>query len=570
MFQFLSLNDSKMDKMDVSSGGPSSTRGRRSGTVAGPWTGPSSGTFESLGNGHTRGRLSVVQGSSGTYPNASELELTEEPFSITDISSGGVARGKCAPAQTATSSIHNEAQALALQACGLEVARKPNPEDPLRLASIANLEVERNAPQDPCHYRVTKERPTRVSSRRYSSGKSPITNARFPLRIGTHPPLIPDPIANEGRTSSFRSSSMDDDGFELPSAFKSSFTNTLYSGSSKLSSTPPTLPISSATSTLHILAVGVAYGGLEDPEHDLNILQTLFKGSEPEKTRFKGISGKGATLETIEQAMGELYREVLGSSGSNLLILLTGEGDKDNRMHLMGGAFITDTDLRRCMWKLQIDCYPNNRTVTIIFDHCRTKPVMPPRVSHVGIEFIWSCSPGQTAAALRFLNVLDIPRSCFLLALIMTSYNYSRDRGDLSTAVDREVCQLLRFLEFVHKISCPCRENKPCPKPYRPQDPDWQRAGNMEPMYDLLDILSEMDIVSKVYGLLMRNKHFCEANGLSNNVTFEPRSSLQAGMTQHNRGSSKPVHAAPNIRSEPRTPSNDDGFLKYPERLLLK
>ncbi|KAH7343332.1 hypothetical protein B0J17DRAFT_172783 [Rhizoctonia solani] len=529
------------------------------------------GTFGGIGNGQARGRSSVVQGNSATYPDVPGLLLTEEPSSVTDNSGRGARRGKSTPAEAATSSAHNETRALALQARELEVARKPNPEDPLRLASITNLEVERNEIlRDPCHNKVARERPPWVSSRRYSPGRSPITNARFPLRIGTHPPLILDPTANEGRASPLRSPSMDENKAELPGTFKSSFTNTLYNGSSKFSSTPSTLPISSAMSTLHILAVGVAYGGLEDPEHDLNILQTLFKGPEPEKARFKGISGKEATLETIEQAMGELYREVVRSSGSNLLIILTGEGDKDNRMHLMGDAFITDTDLRRWMWKLQIDCHPNNRTVTIILDHCRTKPVMPTKVSHVGVEFIWTCSPGQTAAALRFRSVRDVPRSCFLLALIMTSYNYSRNKGDLLTAIDHEVCQLLRFLEFVHKSFCPCRENEPCPKPYLPQDPDWQRAGNMKPMYDFLDILSKMDIVSKVYGLLMRNKHFCEANGLStHSATFEPTPSHQVGTTQHNRGSSKPVHAAPNIQLEPRIPLEDDNFLKNPGWSLL-
>ncbi|EUC66357.1 hypothetical protein RSOL_474750 [Rhizoctonia solani AG-3 Rhs1AP] len=164
----------------------------------------------------------------------------------------------------------------------------------------------------------------------------------------------------------------------------------------------------------------------------------LFKSCGSERTYFRSISGERATLETIEEAMGELYRESLKSLDSSILILLTGDGDEENRMHLMGDVFITDQDLRRWMWRFQINSHPNKRTVTIILDHCRpnkdvpfgTRPLpsLPIRTGHlppIGVDLIWSCSPGQMAAALLLPSTQDIPRSCFLLALMMASYSVS-------------------------------------------------------------------------------------------------------------------------------------------------
>ncbi|CAE6412403.1 unnamed protein product [Rhizoctonia solani] len=251
--------------------------------------------------------------------------------------------------------------------------------------------------------------------------------ARFPLRTGTYPAFTSSLNPSEEPHRRLCVLSTNDSKAGLPGAPQLSLQTTLYDGSHKFP-IAPVLPIPSTTYNLFVLAVGVAYDGLKDPQHDLDILNALFSGRGSENVFFRGISGEDATIEVIEDAMGKLYREALKSSESNMLILLTGEGDDYNRMYLMGGTYITDRDLRSWMWKLQIDSHPETRAVAIVLDYCRTNENIPIGVPHIGVEFVWSCYPGQTAAGLRFPNRQDVPRSCFLLALMMASHEFARKK----------------------------------------------------------------------------------------------------------------------------------------------
>ncbi|EUC66356.1 hypothetical protein RSOL_474740 [Rhizoctonia solani AG-3 Rhs1AP] len=560
MFRFLSPKNSNTNK--GSGEGPRPARGLKSGVVA--WQPGSSGTFGSLGNAQTRGRSSVVQDISGTHPNVLlGFPLTEEPCSVAGADGGNIRRGRRSPAEAAASIASSRMQALALQQYGLVVTEKPKPDEFLQPTSVAKVEVGEDVAKAVPHEGAWEGLPRVYARRRLRRNQSP----RFPLQTGTDPPCLSN-LANVERTQPSRRSSVYENQVAPPRASKTPLKATLFNGSRNLFSASPIPPI---TSTLHILAIDVAYDNLQDPQHDLNILASLFKGHESGKTRLRRISGNGATLETIEATIGELYRETLKSSSSSLLILLTGEGNQDNKMYLMGDVFITDDDLRRWMWKLQIDCYPNNRTVTIILDYCRKNPDIPFGKSHFGVEFIWSCSPGQTAAALRFPSTQDMPRSCFLLSLMMSSYQFTHAKRDLTAAVDNELRRLLRLLELTHRKihengRCePCNRKEECPIPYQPQDPDWQQAGSMGSVYDLVDRLSMTDIVPKVYQWFMRYRYFREANGLElpiECVDFNPMPSHQAASTQHSRGSSKPVHAAPNVQTDLRRLPEGGGLFK--------
>ncbi|CAE6505109.1 unnamed protein product [Rhizoctonia solani] len=574
MFRFFSPNDSNATNGNGFSGGLRSIRGRAGVVVASTGTlipddcwgaHPGSRAIDTSGDPSGRyaggSRLSDAQDSYGGHSNGPEPRSgwTNEPLSTTDSSGANagskrdVGRGRRAAA-AAVSVAYNRVQELASQQAGSNGAETPKTDKCPQSASATKVEVDReNAiTQDISQGGgvAARKEPIRVQPRRLFPKNPSVTVpidrfSRFPLRTGTDPAFISSTICEE-RPLPLRMPSMHGDEIGFPRAAKAPLQVTLYSGSRKLPST---------ASTFFILAVGIAYDNLKDPHHDLGILETLFKGHESEGTRFKGISGEEATLDAIEEAMGELYREALKTSGSNMLVLLTGDGDEKNRMHLMGDVVITDQDLRRWMWKLQIDCHPNNRTVTIILDYCRTNPdiQLPLGVTHVGVEFIWSCSPGQVAAGLRFPSTQNVPRSCFLLAVMMASYSARNQRDlDLIVAINYELHRLLRLLELTHKKiheagrCTPCSEGKPCPMPLlRTQDPDWQQAGSMKSVYDIVGALSKMDIVSEVYDLFMGNRFFCEANELPvDGVTFKSATSHQSGMTQHQRGSSKPVCAA--------------------------
>ncbi|KAG8689961.1 hypothetical protein FRC11_014659 [Ceratobasidium sp. 423] len=537
-------------------------------TIIGTFGGPSSGYAGKSGS-------SDAQDSYGSHPNEPEprSKWTYEPLSIADSSGENagrsrqdVGRGRRVAA-VAASPAYNQVQELAFQQSRSNGAKTPRLDNYPQSTSVAKVEVGKENAVAQCVSQdkgvAARKEPVRVQPRRsFPKNPSIVTLidrfSRFPLRTGTDPTFISS-IAYQERPQLLRTSSTHEDEVGFPRGTKTPLQVTLYNGSRKLPSTPHALLIPSTASTLFILAVGIAYADLKDPHHDLGILEMLLQGHESERSRFKSISGEEATLEAIEEAMGEIYREALKSSGSNVLILLTGDGDEENRMHLMGDAVITDQDLRRWMWKLQIDCHPENRTVTIILDYCRTNPDIPLRAPHVGVEFIWSCSPGQTAAGLRFPSTQNIPRSCFLLAVMMASYSARNQRDlDLIIAINYELHRLLRLLELTHKKiheagrCVPCNEGRPCPMPpLRTQDPDWQQAGSMASFRDVVDALSKMDIVSEVYDLFMGNRFFREANELPvNGVIFKPTLSHQSGMTQSHRGASKPVCAAPATQTE--------------------
>ncbi|KAH7343331.1 hypothetical protein B0J17DRAFT_172753 [Rhizoctonia solani] len=272
-------------------------------------------------------------------------------------------------------------------------------------------------------------------------------------------------------------------------------------------------------------------------------MQELLDNRHSDRIHFRSISGERATLRAIKEAVSELYREALESSDPNILILLTGEGDAENKIRLKGDGTTTGEGLWRWMRELQIDSYPKSRTVTIILDHCRPK-VIP--------------------SALRFPTTPNIPRSCFLLAVMMASCSvHNGGRSNLVININKELNRLLRFLEFAHKTihgdpdrQCiHCSKNERCPMPPpRPQVPDWERAGSMKSVYNLVDRLSNMDFVSQVRDRFMGNRFFREANGLpAEDATFQPNpnSSHQAGQMSHIQGLSKPVDSGPTIQTGP-------------------
>ncbi|ELU36221.1 hypothetical protein AG1IA_09749 [Rhizoctonia solani AG-1 IA] len=559
MFHFFSQNKLDAVKVDNASQRQTTMRGSRAGVVAASSVGP-------MLNGVLSETVSGQLGdkdSSGMQDHV-ESKWTDESVAITESSEDGierqrrVRRGKQAAIEAGASPVYDWTQ-------GRFPGMKPEVVENgtgasghfSQTTSITATDETREstALKKALHRRACKQA-HQIKHRRCFPNKNsvgpPVDRCdRFPLRARTYPTLIPSSSPEEPPRRLCKLST--DSGqvvLQIPPQRPLPLQMTLYDGSHEL----PIMhaePIVPPAYSLLILVVAVAYGGLKDPQCDADILNLIFKDHHSEYTYFDSISGENATFDAIEDAIGKLYREATKSSESKVLILLTGEGDEHNCMCLMDGKYITDRDLRRWMWKLQIDCYPKNRTVTIILDYCRTdKQTLVG--SHTGVEFICSCSPGQRSAGLEFPNRKDIPRSCFLLALMMASHEPGRNGSDLVGSIDYELGRLSRLLEFTHKRiheigRCePCLKGEPCPMPLpRPQHPDWQRSGSMKAVYSLVDSLSSMGIAAKVYDFFTRNVNFCRANGLPIGANIlAPQPSLQTGTTQHNRGSSKPVQAA--------------------------
>ncbi|CAE6412393.1 unnamed protein product [Rhizoctonia solani] len=498
-----------------------------------------------------RGRSFGVHGSMllTHYPVGAESRTvlapvwTEEPSQMADIGEEYSTRGRQNPVQISKparrSPTYNALRASALSQPVTTTLEASKSGSCLQILTETEIKAgENKVGRGASHQQSNKG----LRAHRLKSSKIPLDSAynapssRYPLqwRAGTDPaPISPVSSRVDGgipqRPHPLRMSSTHGTSeVESYGIFESSLQASLYTGSRK-------------RPALFMLAIAVAYGGLQDPEHDFELMKTWLKNHESGTIRFLGISGSEATREKIEEAIGTLYREALLSPGSKLLILLTGEGDSTNRMYLMGGRFITDSDMRIWLWKLRTESKPANVPATIVLDYCRTNKHIPLGAMQDGIEFIWSCSIGQKAAALKF-KTEDLPRSCFLLALMMAAYDLVHMKDDLKTAINHEMTRLSRFLELVARQ----RKDSFCEEP---QVPDWQQAGRARPIHDLATMLSRMNVVPKVYRVFMSNKWFRDANNLPVNWAKIKRTPSSEIKVRYKRGTCKPVvYARPTDR----------------------
>ncbi|GAB1519686.1 hypothetical protein RhiTH_002754 [Rhizoctonia solani] len=479
-----------------------------------------------------RGRSSGVHSSilQAHHPTGAETRFawTEEPSPMSLLGEGYANRGRQTSIEVSEliPPRHNAIKALAFsEPVTLTVETPKNISSLRRLAEAETESTVEGSTFGRCtsYQKLTPTADTGLRVRQIrSSFKDPLDSAYNPSpslycppwRVGTAPsPVCPDTSGISGgallRPQLLRMSSAHgaEDAMSY-GAIGSPLQASLYTGSRK-------------TPTLFMLAIAVDFG-LKDPEHDFELMRSWLEDHESGMIRFLGISGKEVTRERIEEAIGDLYQEAMLSPGSNLLIMLTGEGDYTNRMHLTEKRFITDSDIRGWLWKLRKGSKPAGVPATVVLDYCRTNKHIPLGAVQDGVEFIWSCSLGQKAAALGFSSkgTEDLPRSCFLLALMMAAYDLVHVKSDIKTAVNREMARLSCFLELVaqqHK-SGPCVES---------QEPDWDQAVRTKPIHDLATFLSRMNIVPKVYRVLMNNKYFRDAGSTVLPLERSPRQLVQ-------------------------------------------
>jgi hypothetical protein len=266
-----------------------------------------------------------------------------------------------------------------------------------------------------------------------------------------------------------------------------------------------------------MLVIAVNLEHLQDPEHDLEFLQGMIKQSKINNIHFEGLPGGKATLSKIKKRIRFLYRKARETSGySNLLILFTGLGDTKNRMRLHNREVMTVKALKRWLLRLRAES-TTTQPVTLVFDICRWTKGKKCTKMHKDVSLIWSCAPGQGAHALRFKSRNDIPRSCFLIAFLMSSCDSPTSRS-FEDAMGQRMGQLVAFLKYVYKAghveTCKnCQSQRPCDNTEDPelssQNPDWEQAGVSNICYHSIPFtdssLPQQDTFFKLAGLLSRH-----------------------------------------------------------------
>ncbi|KAG8760686.1 hypothetical protein FRC11_015097 [Ceratobasidium sp. 423] len=179
--------------------------------------------------------------------------------------------------------------------------------------------------------------------------------------------------------------------------------------------------------TWFILIVAVDYPGrdLQDPKHDLEFWKKMLDDPalDSEIIYFAELTGEQATPENIKTELAQLYHDsgaLVTVGRPNLFVYLTGEGDDQNRMHLLGGKSVSEEDIDQWLQEFRAT-WGYTRPTTLVLDICRVNKHKPSARMHHGVELICSSSPGEKALALRFKSEQDTPYSSFTLAFVIAS-----------------------------------------------------------------------------------------------------------------------------------------------------
>ncbi|CUA68486.1 hypothetical protein RSOLAG22IIIB_03523 [Rhizoctonia solani] len=181
---------------------------------------------------------------------------------------------------------------------------------------------------------------------------------------------------------------------------------------------------------VHVLAVGMSWEGiaggsrvLPGPHHDIEWLRNLF--SFQKNFRFSSLLDHAATLTAIRQSLENMLS--VASEDDPLVLYFSGHGGQGDSFELYGSILLTEVMLNE--WIVQFRSTAlRNSPVYIIFDFCRPDRVKPNTELASGVNVIWACSPTESALDLRLKDPKNhLPRSCFLLSLILAIDDVSED-----------------------------------------------------------------------------------------------------------------------------------------------
>ncbi|CAE6445404.1 unnamed protein product [Rhizoctonia solani] len=289
--------------------------------------------------------------------------------------------------------------------------------------------------------------------------------------------------------------------------------------------------------TWFILIVAVDYHHLQDPEHDLEFWKKMLDDPalDSEMIYFAELTGKQATPENIKKELAQLYHDsgaLVTVGRPNLFVYLTGEGDDQNRMHLLGGRSVSEEDIDQWLREFRAT-WGYTRPTTLVLDICRTNKHKPSARMHHGVELICSSSPGEKALALRFKSEQDTPYSSFMLAFVIASSISPTSTGpSFISAIEHRLQQFSNLVRLATS-----REDPGVSVDLGPQQPDYSQARNLTTFLELARMLSRTRVAHAVHDFVTQISYFREEDTKSDSI-LEYGPSTENRTNYHLRGAS--------------------------------
>lgn len=183
--------------------------------------------------------------------------------------------------------------------------------------------------------------------------------------------------------------------------------------------------------SVKILGVGLSWDHVPDralpgPPHDMEWLKRLF--FEHRYIWFECLLDRKATYDAIRGRMKRMYRDA--TTETYLIFYFAGHGTEDNAFELYDARSLNEVVLNEWIIEFRQEM-SKHVPVYFIFDFCRESRVERKADLADDVHIIWACSPFQSALDLNLPLKRggndDLPRSCFLIALILAVDDASKD-----------------------------------------------------------------------------------------------------------------------------------------------
>ncbi|CAE6415238.1 unnamed protein product [Rhizoctonia solani] len=206
---------------------------------------------------------------------------------------------------------------------------------------------------------------------------------------------------------------------------------------------------------VHILGVGVSWEGNRDgfpalpgPPDDIEWLRKML--AHQENFIYTSLIDDKATLVTIRQALDKMLS--VAEESDFLALYFSGHGVEDDSFQLRDLTLLDERVLNQ--WIVELRSKTSKRNpVYIVFDFCRPGRVRPYIELASGVKVIWACSPTQSALEVRLgSSNNDLPRSCFLMSLILAIDDLSED--STTSAVGRFTDRMKQLVKVIRGTAC--------------------------------------------------------------------------------------------------------------------
>ncbi|KAF8753435.1 hypothetical protein RHS01_07038 [Rhizoctonia solani] len=168
---------------------------------------------------------------------------------------------------------------------------------------------------------------------------------------------------------------------------------------------------------------GDRFDALPGPSHDIEWLKNAF--AHQQNFWFNSLLDHNVTLATIRQSLDRMFS--VAEESDLLALYFSGHGGYDDRFELYDSTSLDEVILNEWIVEFRSKNSAHN-PVYIVFDFCRPGRVRPQAELASDVKVIWACSPTQPALELKLKDPNNaLPRSCFLLSLILAIGDVSED-----------------------------------------------------------------------------------------------------------------------------------------------